>query len=238
MIDFFRRQPALLKIVKDTLNASNEYLTQAFMHGAKYAEDHLQREKDVFEEDQAVEGGSVGLAQADYQQYAEQHGEEIEKKYQIEAKIAPEYEKYLQNLDKQMEEKKTELKKQIEKENDPLKKSELQAQLKALNQPEFEESLKGLKDPIKRAEQIKKIRIDFVGALFQHYTFNDGTHSNSLGVGINVTFDRFNTRLGNNIKIFDKFSLSGGVGVAQYEKARSPIVGLAATLSNQVDLWK
>ncbi|MDR0859555.1 MAG: hypothetical protein LBO09_00815 [Candidatus Peribacteria bacterium] len=179
VIDIFRKQPALLEVVKSSLNASSEYLTQAFIHGAKYAEDHLQREKDVFEDAKPVEAGRVNHAIADYQQYAEQHESEIKVNRDIEEKIAPEYEKYLQKLIKNLEEQKNDLKKQIAKEKDPIKKAELEEQHKALEQPNFKQSLEDLKNPTKQAEQVKKMRIDFVGALFQHYAFDDGTKSNS-----------------------------------------------------------
>ncbi|GHV24417.1 hypothetical protein FACS1894176_00720 [Bacteroidia bacterium] len=179
VIDFFDKQTNLLDIVKSSLNASSEYLTQAFIHGAKYAEDHLQREKDVFEETKPAEAGRVNHAIADYQQYAEQHESKIEVNRDIEKKIAPEYEKYLQGLIVNLENQKNDLKKQIDKEKDPNKRYELDEQLKALEQPEFKKSLEDLQNPTKQAEQVKKMRVDFVGALFQHYAFNDGTKSNS-----------------------------------------------------------
>ncbi|MDR2541044.1 MAG: hypothetical protein LBD11_04630 [Candidatus Peribacteria bacterium] len=47
VLQFFSKDPALFNVLKKSVNGSHEYLVQAFTYGAKYADHHLQREKDV-----------------------------------------------------------------------------------------------------------------------------------------------------------------------------------------------
>jgi hypothetical protein len=240
VVKFFATEPALFSILRQSLNKSNEYLTQAFLHGAKYADDHLQREKDaIVPQPEVVPNELNSNAVAD----ALQTGETIQTpegwNREVEKKISEEYEKYLQDLLKGIEEQKRELTEQIAKENDPTKKQELQEKLDALNADDFKNSLDLLNNEQNKKEKIKKMRIDFVGLAFQHFKYANGSQSNSLGVGMNMTFDKFNNRLQKG-KVFDKFSLAGGVGFPfQKEGGKwSPVVGLAATFTGSQDLRK
>ncbi|MDR2415461.1 MAG: hypothetical protein LBD75_02360 [Candidatus Peribacteria bacterium] len=142
VLKFFKEQPALLDILKQSVNASHEYLTQAFTYGATYAQHHLQREKDVKDEKEADTGKTNSNAAADAQQLGQDVNTSDEWNREVEKQMSEKYEIFLQTLLRDQETQKTKLKEQIKNENDSIKKADLEAQLKALDSPELQESMK------------------------------------------------------------------------------------------------